>query len=315
MPAPQIGSPYQPVTAYKDCQTGLLFFGLFQFAVAAFFVMLAVSAMWDCSLVLAVEGQRPSSFVCFLAGLPYLGAAVLLCCLGVGSIQCRRWARALLLILAWVNLAFAMSIMAIGGGVVILAPMLKCQPLCGTGMALSFVTLVLPGALAVGVASAMIAFYQNSNVKATCEARDPHVRWTDSCPLPLLAVSLALACRCVVICSCIFSGWHGALLTALHLGLCAYCAWAFYRQRVSGWWIILLTLSLTAIVQALTPSSFDPVELHQHMNLKTAQSEHAQTFLAFMLQWSWLLALPKIAYILYVKRFFSSDSSEPHEPC
>jgi len=33
-------------------------------------------------------------------------------------------------------------------------------------------------------------FYSSRHVKATCEARDPVPRWTDACPLPVLALCL-----------------------------------------------------------------------------------------------------------------------------
>ena len=38
--------------------------------------------------------------------------------------------------------------------------------------------------------AAFLVFYQRASVRATCQRRDPQARWTDRCPLPVLAVSL-----------------------------------------------------------------------------------------------------------------------------
>ena len=47
------------------------------------------------------------------------------------------------------------------------------------------VMLVLP--------AGFLLFYQRASVCATCQRRDGQVRWTDRCPLPVLAVSVLMA--------------------------------------------------------------------------------------------------------------------------
>ena len=39
---------------------------------------------------------------------------------------------------------------------------------------------------------AWVLFYRSRHVQATCEARDPVARWTDACPLPVLALRVCL---------------------------------------------------------------------------------------------------------------------------
>jgi hypothetical protein len=313
MDAPQIGSPVKSVEEYKDCQTGLLFFGLLQFGFAVLSVLMAAIAMWAHSLVLDSQDQAPSHFSCFVAGVPYLVIAFLLCWLGVGSILCRRWARALLLIQGWIGLVGGIASIGVGVGFTFLVPMLQCKPLSGAAVGISLVAMGIPGAMALALAGAMIAFYQNPNVIATCEARDPQVRWTDRCPLPLLAASLWICYGCLalifvcvrwnslaVVGTQIFSGWQGALLNAAYLGLWSYCGWAFYRQKISGWWIYLVTLVIIMAVHALTASSLDQADLYRHLNMRPSESGHLKE----LYQWSWLLALPKVGYLFWVKRFF-----------
>src|SRR5438034_406184 len=55
-----------------------------------------------------------------------------------------------------------------------------------------FVPLMFFGVIYVILPGAWVLFYRSRHVKATCESYDPMVRWTDHCPLPVLAVSLWL---------------------------------------------------------------------------------------------------------------------------
>ena len=57
---------------------------------------------------------------------------------------------------------------------------------------MTVVALAFGGVIYVIIPGALVLFYRSPHVKATCEARDPVVRWTDACPLPVLAVSLML---------------------------------------------------------------------------------------------------------------------------
>src|SRR5258708_33744181 len=52
-------------------------------------------------------------------------------------------------------------------------------------VAMFVIYVVIPGA--------MVLFSRSTHVKLPCEARDPVPRWTDRCPLPVLAVVLIQA--------------------------------------------------------------------------------------------------------------------------
>ncbi len=58
---------------------------------------------------------------------------------------------------------------------------------------------IIPGAL--------VLFYGSKHAKETCERRDPKVRWTDKCPLPVLAVSLMAGCWSACMPLTGFYGW------------------------------------------------------------------------------------------------------------
>ena len=57
----------------------------------------------------------------------------------------------------------------------------------GMVMVVMFLTL---GVFFVILPAVWTFFYNSRHVKATCEARDPVMRWTDACPLPVLAICL-----------------------------------------------------------------------------------------------------------------------------
>ena len=52
------------------------------------------------------------------------------------------------------------------------------------------IALLFLGVFFVILPAVWIFFYKSRQVKATCEARDPVARWTDACPLPVLALCL-----------------------------------------------------------------------------------------------------------------------------
>jgi hypothetical protein len=86
-------------------------------------------------------------------------------------------------------------------------------------------------------------FYSGKNVRATCEARDPKPRWTDRCPLPVLAVSLWLAFgtlsmfvmpafhSAAPLFGMLLSGVAGSVFYLFLAVVWAYCAWGALPPR------------------------------------------------------------------------------------
>jgi len=128
----------------------------------------------------------------------YLVLAIVLVWLGVGSIMARRWARALLAIWSWSCLIVGLlSVASIAPFAPQIAAAVKAAQPAGQPplsdaqrITVMLVPLVVLGFLFVCLPLIWGLFYSGKNVKATCEARDPATRWTDRCPLPVLAVVL-----------------------------------------------------------------------------------------------------------------------------
>jgi len=93
---------------------------------------------------------------------------------------------------------------------------------------------------------------------------DPQIRWTDRCPLPVLAVSLVLACGSLcmpwnAIAFPVFpcfgtlaTGPVGALLCLAVAVLLAAVAWGMYRLRTWAWWTNVAFVILVAISGLIT---------------------------------------------------------------
>ena len=154
---------------------------------------------------------------------------------GLGSIRCRRWARAL--------------IAAISGAWAACGALVAVVPLFGSGgppRALALLALV-----AVVIPLVLTIVYSSRDVALTADALDPKPRWSDRAPVPVLALGAVLAFAAVE--SLILSAGPlftigGAILTGAPASLAyivlailfAHLAIQLYRLRQYAWWVLLL---------------------------------------------------------------------------
>jgi len=129
----------------------------------------------------------------------YLTLAASFVWLGIGSILARRWARTLILMLAWAWLITGIvnaALMAF-----LLPGMTKWMMLGGEfGSEVEriypivlAVMLTLTVALLVVLPGVLILFYRSKHVLATVEVRDPRLSWTERRPRPVVVLSIAHA--------------------------------------------------------------------------------------------------------------------------
>jgi hypothetical protein len=258
----------------------------------------------------------------------FAGAAALFVSLGIGSIQCRRWARALLLAVSWIWLAGGITRLA---GYLIVAPRIlagmgRQQRVAGhleTWMEafMGAVGVFMYAALPAG----LVLFYGRRDVRATCEARDPRPGWTDRCPQAVLPLVLVLGLAgvwsllsipfgpSVPVFGLVMTGLAGGLTLAV-LGL-AYgsLAWGAYALRRWAWWgalavaILWNASAFETSLASLSPSTLWKVR-------ETLASPPGQSQLDWVqdLWYSpslWVLGLSfaiVIAYLLFVLRHFDS---------
>jgi hypothetical protein len=318
-----------PPLPLPDRSTGLLVFGVLTILLGALAGLMTL--MMALGSVMAARGHVAGAEMSPGAVLPallvYGGLTVALVWLGIGSIKARRWARALLLILAWSGLAV---------GVPTLVAMALVVPKVITASAAQMpegpnqvsseqmgtvITIVSLGVglmfLAVPVAG--ILFYGRRDVRATCERRDPVPRWTDACPLPLLAVSLWLAAAVPSVALLPLSNhgvvplFGGFVRGAASAGLCllltallAWMAWRLYRRDARAWWALLALMALGCASNLLTFVRHGGADLYRQMGYPEEQVEQiAATGVLDGSLMLWLSAgtiIPLFGYLLWVKR-------------
>jgi hypothetical protein len=310
---------------YRDRQTGLIIFGIFEIILGLLSACLIPLMMF--SRVVAIrQGHAPAAPIA--PGIVVYGlASVSLIWLGIGSILARRWARALLLCLSAVALVCGLA------GCVAMAFVL---PHLGETMAQASKAPAPPAAVLIAqivmavfmlaffiiIPGALFLFYRSPHVKRTCEACDPMERWTDRCPLPVLATSLMMAFgglsmlgmaagfRAYPVFGFFVSGAACSALMFLIAALLLYLGWGLYRLRLSAWWIALGFQGLHFISNAVT---FWRGGL-ETWYAKMGYGQNTAAATARILQMSaykWLMALCIVAlfaWFIWIRRYFPKQS-------
>lgn len=333
-PTPIIPADAVPsAPAYKDRSGGLIVFGVFTILLGAFCGLMALFMLLGQAMNTFNPNAPATSLTMLLpALLMYGGLAVVLVWLGIGSIKALRWARALLLIFAWSWLVMGVIMTAV---MVVILPKLLAnvngampagqQQMPPAAMvSVMVITCLIFGFFFILVPAVWVFFYGSRHVKATCEARDPVPRWTDACPLPMLAVSLWLwfgvpmlvvmpmAYHGVVPFFGVFiKGALGGLFYLLLAVIWAWAAWRLYRLDVRAWWVLVVALVLFSVSSVLTYMQHDIAEMYRLMGYPEAQIEQMQkSGLLMGKNVAWLTVcsvVPFLGYLLFVKRYLRTN--------
>jgi len=317
-----------PSPQFKDRRAGLIVFGVIQILIGAFCALMIPLVLL--SLLVGPAGGVPVSAKTVLPAMAqYALMAVAAIWLGIGSIRARRWARALTLVLGWIWLvcglvALVFFVLFMGDMYQQVARESKMPPEAVvmmqvvSGGLLGCMYLLLPGIF--------ILFYRSPHVRATCELRDPQVRWTDKCPLPVLAVSLLLglgACSMIWVLAygAVFP-WFGTLvdgaaglsLLLVSTLLLALLAWGTYKLRVWAWLTTIVLMAVWGVSAVVTFSRVSMLELYERMNFPEEQLQILQKYgMIEKMNMPWMIGATLavyLAYLLFVGRYFFSSSTE-----
>ncbi|HEY3901515.1 MAG TPA: hypothetical protein VGM54_23090 [Chthoniobacter sp.] len=322
--------PAFPPAVYQDRKTGLVIFGILT-ALLGGICALFIPLMFLGQSMSAKSGIEQSPIMLLPVTIMYGGLAVVLIWLGIGSMMAKRWARALLLIFSWCWLLigiFSIGMMAFMLPQITNAAQAGAPPgqaSASVASAMMIFTFGFLGVIFVVLPAVWVFFYGSKHVKATCEANDPVERWTDRCPLPVLAASLGLASGVptmlmMPICyrgvfpafGTFISGPLGSALYVVIAIIWGYAAWAFYKLNRLGWWVILFALILFSISAFLTYSRHDLMELYTLMGYPQAQIDLIQKYRFMSGQtMAWITLggmIPFVGYLLYIRRFFPKPS-------
>jgi hypothetical protein len=321
---------------YKDRSTGLVIYGIVEIvlgALAALMIpMMLLGALFSRKMA---GGAMPIGT--YVSGIcSYSFAAAGLVTLGIGSIRARRWAWAINLILSWFWLivgVVATAAMTIFMPSVFAAafrqaaeqtPNASPMP-AGVAAVILTVVIVFLAVFLVAVPIAFLLFFRRQDVEETCKRRDPVERWTDRCPLPVLAVSLlcgfgavyslllAVTTPFMPFFGRYLTGWAGGAALVIVAGIDGFVAFSLYRLRLAGWWIAVAGLGLRVISSALTFRHTDLLQLYAKMGWSETQLQQMSANPALrsgsmMLWWSLAFTVGFLGYLIWIKRYFSAPT-------
>ncbi len=317
------------VRKYRD--TGLIAFGIIQLVIGAACGLMAPLALLGAVMArfsskAAASGLTLSSAL--MATTFYLLLAGWFITMGIGSIMTKRWARALTLVFSWLWL-----VCGVVGGVqatTVLPAVYRTMARQGKLpesmipfamiFAIGFMVLiyaVIPGAL--------ILFYGRRRAKETCELLDPKVRWTDKCPLPVLAASFLYGLGAF---GMLFSLGYGPMFplfgvllagapAMLAIGalavLFAAVGVGIYRLRMEAWWGGMGATVLVGLSAVVTFSRVSMTKFYEKLNLPEQQMEMlrqgAAPSQASSVVYTAVSVVGFAVFMLYLKRYFVAGSS------
>ena len=317
---------------YQDRSTGLILVGILEICLGLLCLLMLVFTGFAAVSAKALAPQVDSRSLA-ASGLFYLAVAVFFGTMGIGTLRGRRWARTLMLVTSWIWLITGVFSTAV---LIFLLPRMTAA-LTGAGGAgadaatgavvmgcvsivLGLFYLVLPGVL--------LLFYRGPNVRATFEAKDPNVPWTDRVPSPVLALTLLLAFGAL---SSLTATAYGvlpifntllkgtpAVLAFLAIGVvCALLAWGTYHQRPAAWWTMLVLWVLGCINSAvfLRTGGANLRDVYVAMGTPPAQLEQIDRLGIYdlftnplILSLMVALWLGWLGFLIWMKRFFPGKS-------
>ncbi len=326
--------------AYADRGTGLTIFGIVQIILgllAALMVPLIALSAFMSRLVPNGGAMRPSQYISVCA--TYLFAAAVLIALGIGSVQMKRWARALTLVISWYWLIIGVLITTLFTAVlpVITRSAMRAQANAAgtasgevpTGVMAVILTLVIVfiAFFLIVVPIAFVLFYSRKDVAETCRRRDPVERWTDRAPLPVLGVSMvfftgALYMLLVGVTTPLFP-FFGKYLTGLPGAACflvlaaidLYLAIGLFRLKSIAWWLAIITIPVRILSMALTYGIADLMQAYSKMGWSDSQLQKINSnpivHSHVALWWSLASMAALFGYLVWLRRFFKTPVAPP----
>jgi len=332
--------PGVPGIDFKDRKTTLFVLGICQCIIGIFCAM-AIPFMLLSIVMTKINPQiaaqaNTSAIQIIPALLVYALASAWFVTMGIGSIKRRRWARALTLVSSWlwlvggvIGLVFLVCLMpAIHSNMQ--AEIAKATPNGGPnqmppGFMIIMTVMMIAMVLVMHVILPLILVlcYSGKNVKATCEHWDEKIRWTDKCPLPVLAVCVIFAIWLLSMPTFAFQNWAvpffgnviesyaGAAATLCIAGVIAWLTWRLYKLDTLAWWgsVIFVIAWFTSFI--LTFGGEKIWIFYEKFNLPAEQIDALKETPNFQLMMvamfiTWQVIM--LGYLVFIKRYFKKDS-------
>jgi hypothetical protein len=242
---------------------------------------------------------------------------------GSGSIRKRRWARPLMLTLAWTWLAGGVT------ALVLLPALLEMSlgmTIPGAQMdsdvvwLIKLVSMLGIGLLGVVLPGLFVWAYNDRHLRLTCEAHDTQPDWTQGCPPAVLGLSVGLgACGLVLALMALrpavpwfgrlVTGWPGALMFVLGGGVSLWLAREIYALRVRGWWVASVFLIVGGVSTWLTLVRIEPAEMFRAMGYPEELLPSGSSAIGRVTAWLTIFTtLATLGYMASIRKHFSRRS-------
>ena len=318
-----------PTPSFKDRKSRLVALGILQIILGVFCILLMFLMFLGLLLNPALGGAptHTSLGMTLLAVLFYGWLGAWFVCMGIGSIKARRWARALVLVSSWIWLISGISglVFMVGFMPDVYAPMVESgQMPAGMATVVKLVTFGFMTLFYVALPGLLVLLYQGENVKQTCAFHDPRERWTDKCPLPVLAACLMFGLGAVSMPTVgvygwaipffgvILSGAAGASVALILMGLFAVISRGLYFVNPKAWWGAMTLVVIWSLSASITFSRVPPMAYYETMNFPEDQLEMMRqlsiTQDSTMAWYSALCGIAILAYLIFIKRFFRKQT-------
>ena len=318
-----------PPPAYRDRSTGLKIFGVLQIILGTIAALAMPMALL--SLGLGRKSDAAPGAITYVVVLCiYATLAIANITLGIGSIRARRWARALTLIMSWYWVITGALITIVLTAILLVVERGRHHPTSASAPSAAVMAVVITffivlfAAFLIGLPSLFVWFYRKKDVEETCRHRDPVERWTDRCPLPVLAASTLFAFGAFYFVIFSFAiplvpffgryltgpaGLAGMLALA---GLDAYLAFSLFHLRIIGWRIAIASMFLRVVSAAITFGHADRFQAYAKMGWSDAriQAMRASPIIRshVILWWGLGYAVALLVYLLGLKRYFRAPA-------
>jgi len=259
-----------------------------------------------------------------MGALLYLALGIAFVWVGAGSMRKRRWARPLMLTLAWTWFLGGVAVLVLLPALLAMtlgASIAGAPPMDPAVLGLTQAVLMFGTALFGVLLPALFVWtYNDRNLRLTCEAYDTRPDWSEHCPPAVLGLSIGLgACAVVVVLTALrpvvpmfgvlVTGWPGALVLLVYGALCAWLAREIYAVRVTGWWATTVFLILTGVSTWLTVLRVEPAEMLRAMgHLDDSPATDQPAFRSLFAWLTIVMTLASVGYMATIHKHFKRRS-------
>jgi hypothetical protein len=314
------------VIEFKDRKRRLIIAGILQSGaglLSAISLPISFLGLFISPEVVDVLGGLPS-VVALLIVNSFMAAWAIT--LGLGSIACKRWARALSLAHYWIYFLYGIPTSAIA---VFYLPGLLQEMSRAANMPGGMVSLMANGTVIFMLVESvlfpllMLLLYSGKHVKATCEHYHPQQSWTDKCPFPVLLSGMVLVFSIfgginILAVSSFRSPFLGLMLSgapAIMAEIAAsliyiLIAYGLYKQKMMAW-VGAIVMTITggfSLVLSITQGEVEyacrlfGLSSYTMGPIDPALLPSRAVLIAGVL----VLELVLFCYLIYIRRFFVS---------